>query len=170
MKNQCSKLDVNHPLSKFFTRTIISSLYGSLLHPPVSYLGQYDRAKTAEPTDHIKLLQYRNADGSENVIFFWNYGIFKIDSHFHDIEYPLSRSWKSWLPLREVSPFSQSYSWVSSCTWRYVRPYVDCYFVILGSITNISSAYGGRESRTEDGKQIWNLKSTALSRHTHNSW
>ena len=94
MKNQCSKLDINHPLSKFFTRGIISSLYGSLLHPPVSYLGQFDPKKTAEstdctkktgptdntktaesldnvktdkPTDNIRLFQYRNADGSDNV-------------------------------------------------------------------------------------------------------
>ena len=94
MKNQCSKLDINHPLSKFFTRGIISSLYGSLLHPPVSYLGQFDPKKTVgytdttkkpestdktkktEPTDktetdespdNIRLFQYRNADGSDNV-------------------------------------------------------------------------------------------------------
>ena len=75
MKNQCSKLDVNHPLSKFLTRKIISSLYGSLLHPPVSYLGQFNREKTAESTDKIRLFQYRNADGSDNVKPFWNYDI-----------------------------------------------------------------------------------------------
>lgn len=81
MKNQCSKLDVNHPLSKFFTRMIISSLYGSLLHPPVSYLGQFKREETAEPTDNIRLFQYRNADGSDNVKPFRNFDTSKAKTH-----------------------------------------------------------------------------------------
>lgn len=50
---QCAALPVDDPLRKVLTATSVSKLWGSLLHPPLSYRGG--------------LFAYRTADGSANV-------------------------------------------------------------------------------------------------------
>lgn len=49
-------LDVNDKLSKFLTKGLVSKLWGSMLHPPLSYLGDEQK--------------YRTPDGSYNNYFF----------------------------------------------------------------------------------------------------
>lgn len=50
---QCAALPVDDPLRKALTSKSVHTLWGSLLHPPLSYRGG--------------LFEYRTADGSANV-------------------------------------------------------------------------------------------------------
>ena len=53
-------LDVNDKLSKLLTQGLVSKLWGSMLHPPLTYLGDE--------------MRYRTADGSYNNYFFPDLG------------------------------------------------------------------------------------------------
>lgn len=51
--DECARLPLNDPLNKFLTAGSVNKLWGSLLHPPLSYRGGN--------------MQYRTADGKSNV-------------------------------------------------------------------------------------------------------